>query len=169
MKNKPLIIILLITVSLIWGNVVYKVVVNMFQDDEIPFTTSSASLLNLPHSVDRDFNLVSNYPDPFLKGNVSKSNSNPPKINSDNQLHHTQKKQPATIKKSHQWPTISFHGLVKRKDKKNTGLCIIRVDNQLINIRESEYFYDGYKIFKMYLDSVIILSETTNEKRTFRR
>jgi hypothetical protein len=194
MKNKPLIILLLFVVSLIWGNIIYKFIKNIGNEDTDWLNNEIAiQNLKIPSAKELDFQLILNYDDPFLvarkKNNTNKNKEeiafdkafeeeiNPRSISSVNQgveirnrFNQNDKHSAITSNRVRpfKWPKISYHGVVKRTDNKNSGLLMVKFNDKLINIRQGEYFMGDFKITKCWRDSIQIINERF-ETKTFCR
>lgn len=197
MKNKPIVISLIIAVALIWGNVIYKFIKNLGVEDEDWNASSTVHEdLVIPSPDELDFQLMLNYKDPFLisrkKTSHSKSNDeivlekafeeviNPSPSNGrvtsvqrsssvrNNFGSTSVNNQNKKRVRPYQWPDISYHGVVKKQGTQNSGLLMIKFNNAIINIRQGEYFYDDLKITRSWRDSVEIINERMETKIFYR-
>lgn len=192
MKNKPLMIGLLIVVVVIWGNVIFKFVNNMGAKDESWDAFMTEQSIQLPTPEDLDFDLMIDYPDPFLiarKKTTQSTNkedlaferafeeeiSNASSIvraqtkRENNQVNNKQEQLPPSHRlRPFKWPNISYHGVVKRQGNPTSGLLMVKINNELINVRQGDYFLGDFKITRSWRDSVEIINESMETKMFYR-
>lgn len=152
LKNKAISVVLLIVVGIIWLNVIIKIVGNFSatEDNSVSDHIVDAPLL-IPAPEDRDFELATNYRDPFLNQVKSTKKVSESPERSAFPIHaRTQSTQAPKP-----WPKIHYYGIVKQT-KGNGGLALIKVDNYSMNLKKGEGFYDDYEVYGVYRDSIVI-------------
>lgn len=162
--KKKINIFLVIVVLLLWGSVIYKSLNNyFFTDKSISVTSDNYTVKEFKIREKDTFSLDIINRDPFLNKSffIKKKSKG---------IHITTKK---TIKKDiipvkkikTSFPSISYYGYIKSKEKKDE-LIIIKVHNQIKKLRLSESF-EGLTIKKIFKDSIQISNGF--ETKTFRK
>lgn len=152
LKNKAISTVLIIVVGVIWLNVIFKIVGNLSaSEDESALDFTADTPLIIPTPEDRDFELATNYRDPFLNQMQSNSSAerNP---NRSNVPVSTKPHMPVAPTP---WPKIHYYGIVKQT-KGTGGIALIKVDNYTMNLKKGEGFYEDYVIAGLYRDSIVI-------------
>jgi len=120
MKNRVSSTILFIAVAAIWGYIIYYIYDAVKGDEESTIGYSLTQKVAPKDSLEADFILSLDYPDPFLKTNRKPIiNNNPPK-------------RKALIKTSldiePDWNRIIFAGIIENKKERGKKLAIISID-----------------------------------------
>ena len=152
LKNKAISTILIIVVGIIWLNVIFKIVGNLsvIEDDgSVDFTVDVPLIIPTPE--DRDFELTTNYRDPFLNQAQSTTTT---ERDTERASFPISNKSNAPLAPS-PWPKIHYYGIVKQT-KSNGGLALIKVDNYTLNLKKGEGFYENYEVTGIYRDSIVI-------------
>ncbi len=146
MKNKKSIYILLPLVLVVWATILYKIFSNFNDNDEpgLPnYHLQSKSKKKI--FVKDTFELLLNYPDPFLK--------KAPKTTSSSQSYNNIKKR-LIGKHKINWPNIKYHGRIKNSVTKAEKINI-RINQKMYLMKPYEKKAD-VKLLKIYNDSIII-------------
>ena len=164
MSKKRINIALLILVLALWGTVGYKSMNQYFFPKEIALNdVQSNSTFNFSQIKKDTFNLEPIQKDPFLNKNNFNLNQNtvvkkvyvqPKVIN----------KPPVQPKSIINWPSVSYYGYIKSKDK-TEELILVKIDNELHKLRKNAAI-DGLIIKKVFNDSIEVLFN--KEKRVIR-
>lgn len=149
MKNKGLIIVLIIVVGAIWYNVFFRVVSNFTSDDTVVPTPNEVK--SVFESVHRDtFTLNASYRDPFCGSSSTSSVMN----TIDPTIPKSEKK--IITKPIDFWPIIQYKGMV-RKTSSNSPLAIIYIDGIQLQMRKGEKVFDGILLKTITRDSVVVV------------
>lgn len=152
LQNRAISIVLIVVVGVIWINVILKIVGNFSSSDDTSSVNYSLDApLLIPTPEDREFELTSNYRDPFL---------NQVKVTSTfiRNPEPTVRPIQTTIPSPHvpkPWPKIHYFGIVKQTTG-NSGIALIKVDNFSMNLKKGEGFYEDYEVHGIYRDSIVI-------------
>lgn len=146
-------IILIVAAIIVWGFVLSKFF--GFSKEEIVNTNSYQELIVLDTNKVQSYILKLDYDDPFLKNQVHKKNEailvtkkeNPFK----NPKHLSVEKQVEPIV----WPEIYYKGMGSNKSRKEESMAWIEFDKKM-KIVKVEQIINGYKVEKIYTDSLII-------------
>ncbi|MFI5219067.1 MAG: hypothetical protein ACHQNT_06225 [Bacteroidia bacterium] len=144
MKNKKTVYILLPLAVLIWGIIIYKIILSLSPDE----TAMSSEQFNLPAATSSNapdtFSIIANYRDPFL-GKQASLNPAPVKA--------------LVIKKtlppvSKPWPDIKYNGTMKNaSSKKEFAFVQINGKEYIMKLNEEE---DDIKLLKIFKDSAVV-------------
>jgi len=158
-KNRKLIYILLPLTLFIWGMIVYKIVFDTNTQEENTSFVQNANRKKTAAVPPDTFELLLNYPDPFLKDERRKvttpSNSPisaPPK---------TDKKAEQTVN----WPKLKYEGSV-RHVKEGVTLAIVNINGTSKFMKAGETV-DNVKLIQIYNDSITVNFQT--QKRTVKK
>ena len=162
--KKKINILLIIAVLLLWGSVIYKSLNNYFFADKSLSAASKNYTANQFKIIEKDtFRLENLTRDPFLnKSSVIKKNKPIGKSNVAPKKATEKKSIPVTAATA-TFPSVSYYGYIKSKEKKDE-LIIIKINNKLQKVRINETF-EGLKIKKIFKDSIYI--SNNSETRTF--
>jgi len=166
MNKKVLSIILGIVVLIIWVKVFSKIF-DQFSDDEYATVEApSMNVVDLSKYIKRDslpaLNL--NYRDPFLGKsyhNTNKSSSQNNNSTSKNVKRVSGEKKAVKIT---EWPLIQYHGFVKVTGT-SSGTLLLKVNQNLIKVREGETLDNELIVKKAFRDSIVI--SNNSEVKTF--
>ncbi len=168
MKNKKLQYILIITVVIIWGLIIYRIIKYSVKKPSIAFNNNSVSIVNRKSGEEKDtFSIYADYRNPFFKSNrynnIKKTGLK--KKNKNEEIKNRKKKKMnksknVDFKKIIDWPTVKYCGIVQNyRSGKKVGLIEIKRETYLI--QEKDTVSDIY-IKKMYKDSVEIIFSNVN-------
>lgn len=146
-NNKVLIGILLVIVVGVWAKVFLKISSNLDSQeiaDAIDYSTPQKVIIEERKAFELKFSGL----DPFLK----KTPKNRTTVKSDYTQNYIQLKPSVPALN---WPDFQYYGFVKGTNKK-TKLSVLKADGTIMNLREGETFYEGFKIKRAYRDSIII-------------
>lgn len=159
MKNKKLTYILVPLVILIWGLIVYKVISGIKEDGPLDKVYQTLALDNRKETIDT-FVLKTNYEDPFLK-------------EKNHYRGHTAINQPKNKQQSVPNASVipinyevQYFGIISNLKNKNK-LGLIKIQGKDFLIKEGDLSLNNLKIYKIYKDSVIVISK--NFKHTIKR
>jgi hypothetical protein len=147
MKNKKLTYFLLPLVILIWGIIIYKIIINLKGNND-DFIVNPVKTQNSPSFLPPDtFNLISNYRDPFL-GNMADNFSDGNDISmSDNNDY-------IIIDPSEgiPWPKFVYCGIIKNNEV-NKEVIIVRINGKeyLMTVND---IIENVKLVKVFKDSI---------------
>ncbi len=156
-KNKTLTIAMLIGVVVIYGTIIYKSLANKQLEAE----QTGVNTLDLNYSIVNykkdNFEIIDKINDPF-KGRAFSENSS---LCISNELPKpsVQVKKPL-IPVITQWPDIKYYGFVKNTSVKKNGLCLVKIDQQLVKIQKGETF-NNIRIISVFQDSIQVLFDDT--------
>jgi hypothetical protein len=146
MKNKKAIVLLLVLTGIIWGLIVYRVIITL-SGNTISITRSDKQEIVKSDTAKIDtFSLVKDYRDPFLEytpERISKSISVPSKP-----------KPPHTPQIVSPFPQASFLGRIQNQALKKR-IAIMMIKGRIKSMVEGEN-YDGLTLLKVMGDSVIL-------------
>lgn len=147
-NNKVLTGILLIVVIGIWAKVFLKISDNF--DSEIEAQTMYETNSDKIVLKERDkFSLSFSGIDPFLKSS--------PKGKPINKTSEKNSQVKALPKRNViNWPSFQYYGFVKGT-KKKSKLAVLKAGSILMNLREGQTFFEGFKIKRAYRDSIVIV------------
>jgi hypothetical protein len=146
MKKKPLNIILLVLLIVIWGGVIYKHFGRSIVVKGTPENISGQLLdITKKNFVKDTFQLHLTNKNPFKTAKPS-SHTKPKAITKP-----LIKVKPKARTKP-KWPNMTYHGFVKG-NKNNTRLVLLKIDNKLYRKREKETI-KGITLIKVYNDSL---------------
>jgi hypothetical protein len=161
MKNRQLMYILIPSVLLIWGLIIFKIIKQIHHAQKPATELSPFLKVGEMKGVIDTSSLLLNYRDPFLHGVVRSSSSSQSyeDFNSNNTNLTTAKKPPVNF------PITKYSGLViNYKNRHKLGL--IKIENKDFLAKEGE-LVAGERIIRLYTDSVIVSYNKT--KKTFLR
>lgn len=147
MKNKKAVYILLPVVLAIWGIISYRIYSSLKKKEITTDLYQPVNTLeNMEGAIDT-FNIIANYPDPFLRSTVTpERKSAPPKIQKENKVI-----SPVV------WPDIAFRGIIKNPQaKKQTALIVINGKDYLMKAGEKN---ENIVLTKVFKDSVEVTFE----------
>ena len=155
MKNKKINIALLILALGIWGYIIYSVFSGK-RGSEIAQTPPENEIRSLSKN-EQDtiqFNIIADYPDPFLKGSFEEFKRNYNQIQAKKHYNLSQKIQKRKIPDRTIWPKISYHGLFSDSEGLNK-IGYFYIDNHDVMLREGES-YKEIRPVKIFRDSVVV-------------
>jgi hypothetical protein len=160
MKNKKMTYILLPLVIIIWGAIVYRIIVYYMGDDPVNITKESNDYAAMKLNNKDTFSLLINYQDPFLKNALS--------ITPTVTIVHTPVAKSPIVNKEKKdnapvsWPTIIYCGLIKNKES-NKSCSIIKINNSehLMIVGDT---YSEVTLLMIYKDSAVV--QYKNIKKT---
>ena len=153
MKSKGFTYILLIIVAIVWYNVFFRIKSNFVDDDKI-FTPSNSKTYTIPTSKKDTFDIKADYSDPF--GFISSQDFVSENIDAQSNIKENNSasiNQP--IEQKMFWPQIKYKGIIKEVSSEYP-LCLLKVDNELFNLIEGDYFLDNLHLKKVNKDYVEI-------------
>jgi len=161
MKNRPLTIILLIAVVLIWAWIMYSIFDYMESPEErIANKKTFVSVINID-TIANDYVLVLNYKDPFLKkeyyaytGINKITNNNPVSRSADNTSGQKNKNE-KEIKEEVPIPIVQYVGRI-HNSKLKKPIVILVIDNKEYMMQEGET-NDGIILKQIANDSVEVM------------
>jgi hypothetical protein len=164
MSKKRINIALLILVMSLWGRVGYKTVSQYFFSKEVALSDiQSNSTFNFSQIKKDTFHLEIIQRDPFL----NKSSVNPNQIAVVKKVYVQPKiitKPPIQPKPIINWPSVSYYGYIKSKDK-TEELILVKIENQLHKLRKNATI-DGLIIKRVFNDSIEVVFN--KEKRVIK-
>lgn len=161
-SKKPINIILICIVMLLWGTVIYRYFNNLSISDEYNTNQEQYNSNITFNTIEKDtFKLLKLDRDPFLNKMYSNYESvlKQPLIKRNN---------PKSVNKKEQtrfaaFPNIKYFGYIKSKNK-NEELVLLKINNRLERVKLKSKV-EGLIIEKIYGDSIEVLFN--NEKRVF--
>lgn len=166
MNKKLLLIVLGIIVLGIWIKVFSKVFDQFSDDDFAVAETPFANVVDLSKYIKRDSlpELNLNYRDPFL-GKSEYKNITSNSVSQNNEVrNYNRVKETRNEEKPTEWPQIKYHGFVKVTGT-NSGTLLLKINRNLLKVREGEVLNNGLSVKKAYRDSIVI---TNNDQvKTF--
>lgn len=155
MKNKKATYLLVFSVIVIWGIIIYRIFSHVYGTDAPNVAPVALSVDSTFTFVDSSYKLKLNYKDPFLKGGyVPVSNSNKTVNNNSKpgiRRRINQSAQP-TVKQTVVWPEIQFSGIILN-DKSTEELGLVNINNASYLFREGESRKE-ILLIKLYADSI---------------
>ena len=146
MKKKRTTYLLLITVLIVWGIIVYKFFDTVQIGDDYTIATESYMIFK-PDTLSKpaNFSIVANYRDPFL-GELQRDKMPLKKVKKKIKL-------PEVV-----FPEIIYHGMIDPKQKKRASLFIITVNNkqQFLSVGQK---IEGVQLLKGNSKEITILFE----------
>lgn len=147
MKNRLLKYFLLTCVLIVWGIVIYKIIVfnaDPEQNTSIPFETIGKSA-DVKKS--DTFKIYANYPDPFLRNNITRSI----KKNSVKTGHSIKKSNSSSLEKI-VWPNIIYNGFVSNNVGKKTSV-LLHIDGKSFSMKKGAII-NGLELIEIGKDSL---------------
>ena len=160
MKNKKLIYILLPLTAIIWGMIVYRIFFDTNAQEESSLFVQNKSTQNRAVAPPDTFELLLNYPDPFLKHErrvIPNTDVSTTKKEAE-----PKPQKPAEVVN---WPAIKYGGLVRQVNQENE-LAIVTINGSSQLMKTGETVND-IKLIKIYNDSIIVSFQT--QKRTIKK
>lgn len=155
MKNKPLSIVLLLVVGLIWYKVFFRVKNNLFGEDASVSQQGNFSEARILPLIQRDtFAVKANYRDPFsgVLASAGRDLFPVPGDNADND-----RPLPVPVYRPEQrWPDVVYYGSVRKTGSK-VPLAILKIDGMQFYLRSGESILDNYVVKNIYRDSIELL------------
>jgi hypothetical protein len=164
MSKKRINIALLILVLGLWGTVGYKTINQYFFSKEVALSdVQTNATFNFSQIKKDTFHLETIQRDPFLNKSSIAPSQNPvvKKIYSQPKVQIKPIAQPKPIIN---WPTVSYYGYIKSKDK-TEELILVKIDNELHKLRKNATV-NGLIIKKVFNDSIEVVFN--KEKRVIR-
>lgn len=160
MSRKKINIILILTVSFIWGLLLYRYTSPYFnKNQDIPVTKDPILITPQQMPTKDTINIFIPKRDPFLSGLTYKR-----KI-TQSQVKTKVKKKETTPKKIAIWPKIEYLGFVKSK-KSKSPLGLLRIDGKLHRVTEKSNVR-GLKVKS--IDKLKIVLWNQNQERDFKK
>lgn len=159
MNRKYLNSALIVLLVIIWGSVFYKYFGNKGTLDKKLYSSNLVSNNIKEYGIAKDtfkLNLINR--DPFGVSKKVKKMALSKPIKTLKVKHITKKSKPL-------WPTITYHGFVKGKNK-STRLILLKINNRLYRKREKQEI-NNIGLVKAYDDSLIVA--LNNTKKTIKR
>jgi len=152
MKNKKLLFILIPATLLLWGYIVYKIIITASGNEPVNKTIPNQIIFENNDIAIDTFSIYPNYRDPFM-GEMAKK----PIIKDNNQP-----KKPILITA---WPTIVYSGAIKNQTS-NKQLAIIQINGQSNIMKVGEKIGD-IELLIIFPDSIEV--KMGKEKRFVRK
>jgi len=147
MKNKKLTYLLIPAVFLIWGLIIYRIVVSHDPSPEIKFITEKSNQQEQENK-EKNENLILDYPDPFLKS----LNNYSPNDRQQSKIIDTYQKKNGNKNKEH--PEITYWGMIENKEKKEMTINIrIEKKDYLMKIGHE---IEGIELLNIKPDSILV-------------
>jgi hypothetical protein len=162
MKNKKMTYILIPLAVIVWGLIFWKIYSHFADKDDDGAKTYTLRPNKVPDSIPDTIRLLLNYRDPFLSYTYRPANFTRTARMERSESGNFSR----TIAKPEiNWPNIKYGGMIwNKKSKSKTGL--LTFNNQNLLVKEGQII-EGYKIFKLYSDSVTL--EYNKIKKGFKR
>jgi hypothetical protein len=157
LKNKKIILPLLVIVGFVWYKIFDRIKTNL-TNDPIVQTVNQATQRTNTIKAKVSFKLLANYRDPFLGKQFTDSSKS-----SKNSIPKTSLSTPK-YKEPINWPKIKYFGIVRKLKSKNPT-ALITVDDSFFHLKKGEIIYDGISVKGVTMDSLIIVYK--KEKRVF--
>jgi len=146
MKNKKVVILLLILAAGIWGTVIYRIFKTVHKEDTVQRkpAESKPDFSSLPDT----FSIVADYRDPFLGKRVvpqSLKKVTTPVV----------KPKPEPVASTIKWPALSYSGIIKNKNDAKE-LALVKIDQKEFIMRTGEVM-QGVQLSKIFKDSIVVL------------
>lgn len=164
MKGKKNIYFLLPLALLIWGVIGYKVWEGIKRKDIISSKPSSM-LESTSNSKIDTFDILDNYPDPFLKYGFNRKQERRPESIVSNNNSSLKKNDPRTVNQIKTWPDIIFLGSMKNRSSKRE-LAFLKINGADYSLKTGEKI-ENIKLIAILKDSIIV--EYQKVKRGFKR
>ena len=147
MKNKRIIILLLVLAAGVWGTVIYRIFKTVQRQDyvqaQIPETKS-----DVLSSLSDTFSIVADYRDPFLGKRII----NQIEKGTTNSVVKPKSVPVATVTK---WPAISYSGIIRNKTNPKE-LALVRIDQKDFLMKAGDVM-QGIELSKIFRDSIVVL------------
>lgn len=162
MKNKKLAYLLVPLVLLIWGHIIYKLVVGYSEVETVMEDIAPAPVLKEVQLKTEAYELYANYADPFLKRQPKGDNVvTTPTTNTTTQ-HATVvpvKVEPKPVQEK--WPDIEYKGsIINNTTKEVVAMMSIDKKNQLLKKNDS---YKELTLVDIATDSVVVAYHNTTK------
>ena len=142
MKNKKLLYVLIPAVILVWGAIIYKVVMGLGGNEDTSFQKIEMAEIHSTDVLNDTFSINPSYRDPFSGKQIKK-------IVTTGQPTIKKIVAPPVIAN---WPSIIYGGIVKNQ-KSNKQLVLVSINGQstMLKIGES---YNNVELLKVFKDSI---------------
>ena len=140
---------------IIWGIVVYKIVLGNKSPEVITNSTAFSGLATSISAEKDTFSLLLSYSDPFLKAHsniITSEISNKKSLNAISRS-----------KEQIQWPEIKYGGMIKNHRSKEK-IALIRINNEEYLLREKEE-HNQLRLLTIHKDSIIVVYQKA--RKTF--
>ncbi|MBA3971454.1 MAG: hypothetical protein H0X46_04810 [Bacteroidetes bacterium] len=158
MKNKKLLYVLIPVTILVWGTLIYKIMVASVSNVPELIRTSSLTEITTEHVLNDTFSINPHYRDPFSgkaeKKVVSTGKSNAPPV-----------KKILTPATSIKWPEIIYNGIVKNQ-KSNKQMVMMQINGMSTMMKIAE-ISGNIQLNKVYKDSIEV--QMGKEKKFIRK
>ncbi|HNU34432.1 MAG TPA: hypothetical protein PKN75_12670 [Bacteroidia bacterium] len=149
MKNKKAVFILLPAVLVLWGIVFYRIYNAVNPTENVYVISKSVDAPNQTSLITTDtFQLINNYPDPFMK-TVLVSRS---KINRSSKVSNVRSK--AAVNSNIVFPTIIYNGIIKNNNSKKV-FAMLNVNGKDYLLQQGNNV-ENLKLIKINPDSVLM-------------
>lgn len=149
MKNKKLLYVLIPSVIILWGVIIYKVLSGAAYEDTIMTDVTSGNSIAIS-AADTFFTIKADYADPFLKKYVPRNTSSNTELSGETRRPVPAAPPPRPVN----WPEITYAGKIENNSSK-TGTYLISVNRQnyLMGINNEAA---GITLAKAWDDSVVV-------------
>jgi type II secretory pathway component PulC len=154
MKNKKIIISLVLLTVAVWGTIIFRIVKSIHLSDTVAVTNTEPASNKLIAVADT-FSIKGDYRDPFLGRRIIASL--PKKIQAA-----PVKPKPLPVVATINWPNISYSGIIKNQNS-TRELALIKVDQKDFIMKTGDVA-KGVELNKIFKDSVIVFYQ--REKKT---
>src|SRR5687767_1788266 len=146
MKNKKVVILLLVLAAGIWGTVIYRIFKTVYKEDKVQIkpAENNSNFSSLPDT----FSIVADYRDPFLGKRLVQQA--PKKITSA-----ATKPKPAPVVTIIKWPTIGYSGIIRNQNTPKE-LALVKIDQKDFIMKTGDVMM-GVEVTKIFKDSIIVL------------
>lgn len=161
MKNRKLIFVLIPLVIIVWALIFYRIG-SLPRGFSLSDTTHNRDFGQKESKVSVDsFNLLLNYPDPFLQGVGIHGDTNEPDVLSDNEIINVPAVQRSPLpekKMKEEALAVRYLGLVGNvTTKKIVGVFMVNNRNVLLEEQKAD---QGMRVLSLWTDSALVLFES---------
>lgn len=157
MKNKKIIIFLLLLTAAVWGTIIFRVVKSVHHSDTVALTNSEPASNKLIAVADT-FSIKGDYRDPFLGKRIIASL--PKKVQAA-----PVKPKPLPIVSIINWPSISYSGIIKSQNS-SKELALVKIDQKDFIMKTGDVT-KGIELGTIFKDSIFVFYQ--KEKKVVQR
>lgn len=146
MKNKKVVILLLVLAAGVWGTVIYRIFNSVHREDAV--LTKPVENKSDFSSYEDTFSIVADYRDPFLGKRVA---SHMPK----KQGTVIAKPKPVYVGTVAKWPPVTYSGRIKGQNP-DKELAMVKIDQKDFIMKRGDVMM-GVELSKIFKDSIVVL------------
>lgn len=143
MKNKKVVILLLVLAAGVWGTVLYKIFKAVGKSDDVQLKVSERKS-DILSSLKDTFSIVADYRDPFMGKRPLEL---PKKVVSSEP-----RPKPVPVATAVKWPSVRYSGMIRNQAKE---LALVKIDQKNLVMKAGDSM-SGVELKNIFRDSIVV-------------